>query len=260
MGLSLTFAEIAGSLGAMADGLEEQETRDSGGALRDALLVHRVLILRGLAPDPDRLVELARLFGTPRDEDTGAAYEVVDAVVRANAWHADLTYLPEPNVVTMMQIERGPRFGGDTAWANMSAGYAALPPLVREQLVGLVAVHRDPIRRDPPVPHPVVRRHPVTGEPALYVNRYYTAGIVGMDEHESSMLLGQLWEASESVHRTCRWRWQPGDIAIWDNTCTVHIGVDDYAADAKRLFYRVSVAGDDPVGWEPPVHSASLAG
>jgi taurine dioxygenase len=236
-------SELAGSLGAVI----AADRSDLGAQLlRGLLLRHRLLILRGWRPDPARLVQLASIFGTPRTESIGEPFELVDASVRANVWHADLTYLASPNVATLMQVLTGPPVGGDTMWANTAAAHTSLPAPLRDRIAGLRAEHRDPLRCDPPAVHPVVRRHPVTGEACLYVNRYYTARIIDMPDRESVALLRDLFDATESVHRTCRWRWQPGDVAVWDNTCTVHIGIDDYAADADRTFYRVSVGGDGP--------------
>jgi hypothetical protein len=93
--------------------------------------------------------------------------------------------------------------------------------------------------------HPVVRTHPETGRRALYVNQGHTARFKGWTEEESRPLLDHLFRHQVRLELTCRFQWQPGSIAFWDNRCVQHNAVNDYPG-FKRLMHRVTLAGDTP--------------
>ena len=99
----------------------------------------------------------------------------------------------------------------------------------------------------PPVIHPVVRVHPVTGRAALLVNPGFTSHIVGLSRIESEHLLRLLHEHATQPELIVRHRWRPGDVVLWDNQATMHYAVDDYG-DAPRRMRRVTLAGTEPVG------------
>jgi taurine dioxygenase len=147
----------------------------------------------------------------------------------------------------------------------MYAAWEALSAPMQEFLSGLRAVHdltrtlgraiRDgnapgadlaKMQREwPPVEHPVARRHPVTGRKALFVNGNFTSHLVGLEPAESDALLRMLFEHVRSPDFQCRFRWEPGSVAFWDNRCAQHYGVPDYGE--RRLMHRVTLAGDRPV-------------
>ena len=107
------------------------------------------------------------------------------------------------------------------------------------------------VRNDPTadreIVHPVVRVHPVTGERALFVNPVYTERFEAMTEAESAPLLGFLFQHAVRAEFTCRFRWSPGSLAIWDNRSLLHLAVNDYDG-TRRLLHRTTVAGDRPLG------------
>ena len=114
---------------------------------------------------------------------------------------------------------------------------------------GLVesAVAQTPLllKVDEEVEHTLVRTHPETGRKSLYVNQMLTQRVVGMNEGESAALLGFLFEHLSRPEFTCRFRWTPGSLAIWDNRCVQHYAMDDYQT-FERLMYRVTIGGDRP--------------
>jgi taurine dioxygenase len=180
-------------------------------------------------------------------------------------WHSDTAYLEEPPMASMLVAREIPPAGGDTLFANMYLAYDALSDGMKRMLEGLVAVNssskadasrtredrmKDSAReakREYVAAHPVVRVHPETGRKALYVNIAHTVRFDGMTEEESAPLLRFFFEHQVRPEFTCRFRWQPGSIAFWDNRCAQHNAINDYPGH-RRLLHRVTLAGDRPKG------------
>jgi taurine dioxygenase len=142
----------------------------------------------------------------------------------------------------------------------MAAAYDGLTAGMKEWIDSLVAVHdwittfglgmdektRTELRKDfPAVEHPVVRTHPETGRRTLYVNRAFTQHIVGLDEDESRELLNFLYLRATFPEYQCRSKWEPGDVAFWDNRSTQHYATSDYFPN-RRVMERITVIGDKP--------------
>jgi taurine dioxygenase len=187
-----------------------------------------------------------------------------------NAWHSDLSYLPEPPNYTLLHAREVPGYGGDTVWSNQYLAYETLSRGLRATLDGLSAVHSagmaygtggllDQFKELSSMAiapseaayaehvHPAVSRHPETGRPALYVNPVYTTRFAGWSKEESAALLSHLYRHSINENFTCRLRWTAGTLAIWDNRCTMHNALNDYSG-VRREMYRTSVKGGAPVG------------
>ena len=177
-----------------------------------------------------------------------------------NVWHSDVTWREIPSLGSVLRAIEVPEVGGDTMWSDMAAAYDGLDAATKERIDGLVAEHdwyttfglgmdadtRDKLRVDfPPAHHPVVRTHPETGRKMLYVNRAFTQFIVGMDTDESRALLEQLWIQASFGEYQCRWKWQVGDVAFWDNRSTQHYAISDYFPQ-RRVMERITVIGDRP--------------
>ena len=149
--------------------------------------------------------------------------------------------------------------GGDTLFADMYAAYDTLSPAMKDWVCTLTAVHdiarvfagrlgkdRDELHaKFPPMRHPVVRTHPETGRRALYVNAAFTQSIVGLDKPESEALLKHLYAQAAIPEYQCRFRWEPGSIAFWDNRASQHYAASDYWPAVRRM-ERVTVIGDRP--------------
>lgn len=219
--------------------------------------VLRVPYVQGLASHPDVIAVLKEA-----DEQRISTF--------GGSWHTDFSFLPEPPDATLLQAVELPSVGGDTIWANQHLAYETLSPGLRRLLDGLRAVHtgwphgtRGPgpdvpvsrsikmTRNDPSadreVLHPVVRRHPVTGRGALFVNPVYTQRFEDMTIEESKPLLDFLISHCTRPELQMRLRWRPGMMLLWDNRSTMHLAINDYDGQ-RRLLHRTTVAGARPVG------------
>jgi taurine dioxygenase len=177
-------------------------------------------------------------------------------------WHSDTTYLERPPMASMLYAIEIPPYGGDTLFANQYLAYEALSDGYRKMLDGLIGVssslkadasrtREDRLRaagvehKALIAEHPVVRTHPETGRKALYVNVGHTTHFVGLTEDESRPLLDFLFQHQVRPEFTCRFRWEPGSLAFWDNRCTQHNPVNDYQG-FRRVMHRVTLSGDKP--------------
>lgn len=231
-----------------------QPDPDLAAVLRSALLRHQVLFFRDAGLTPDQQVRLGEAFGSlERHATLDALPELPEVVVFdterrapiAEWWHSDVTCAPQPPMGAMLQMVIAPPTGGATHWASMTAAYDALAGATKERLRGLHAVHRSwwqPVQESV---HPVVRTHPETGRPALFVNGIFTKRIVELDERESDELLRSLFEHATAPEFTVRHDWHAGDIAFWDNRCTQH-RVDNDFGTARRCGHRIALSGDAP--------------
>lgn len=253
---------MSGALGAEVRGVPFGRMAEADfTAVRELLLEHLVLFFpdaAGLAPEAHK--EFGRWFGELEVHPFLPKLPEHDEVVvldselgaKADVWHTDVTFSPSPPIASVLQLVVSPPAGGDTMWSNQYLAYEAVSPPLREMLDGLTAVH---VFEHPSMPyrseaeHPVVRTHPETGRRSLYVNRLFTRRIAQLAPGESDALLRHLFELSESPQRVCRYRWQPGAIAMWDNRATQHYAVNDYTG--RRVGWRVTILGDKPEGDEP---------
>ena len=240
--------------------------------LRQALAVHEVLFFRDQHITPQQQVDFTRSFGNvaevkaffPRLE-SHPEIEIVESTAErpkaSSNWHADITWREQPRLGTSLYAQVIPASGGDTLWASLTAAYASLSPAFQAYLETLAAVHTWEIsgwteyllRKDasgdelkaarakyPPVEHPVVRVHPVTGKKVLYVNSTFTSHIKGLSRVESDALLTQLFALPQVPEFQARLRWAPGTLAVWDNRSTQHYAVGDFFPQHRKL-HRITV-------------------
>jgi taurine dioxygenase len=171
-------------------------------------------------------------------------------------WHTDKSYRAVPPLSTMLYAVEMPPKGGDTEFANTQLAYAALPPETCRRIAGLRVVFRwgssggqsvMTLREDPPVDHPLVRTHPETGQPALYLGNH-ASHILGMPEAEGKALLEALLEHATRRHFVYAHRWRKGDLVMWDNRCLLHRAVANYEMGKyRRILHRSVVRGTVPV-------------
>jgi taurine dioxygenase len=241
--------------------------------IRTALLEHLVVFFRDQDLTPARQLEFARCFGEPMEypqlrglPDCPLVTPVIklehETVNFGGVWHSDTSYLERPPMASMLYAIEIPPYGGDTLFANQYLAYESLSDGLKATLASLVGVNtstkaevsrtREDRLRDAGVElkvlvgeHPAVRTHPETGRKALYVNTAHTAKFRGWTEPESEPLLAFLFEQQVRPELTCRFRWEPGSVAFWDNRCAQHNPVNDYHG-FRRVMNRVTLAGDVP--------------
>jgi len=229
----------------------------------------------------DAFAEDAYTSGVPGHRNVHPLIKEADdqsKMVFGEGWHTDSPFLPEPPAITMLYSIEIPPLGGDTIWANSALAYSLLSDTYRRMIDGL-RVHfsmRDVLKaaqdavelRDSPIgrlaatrgeerlsddlqrkirgnAHPLVRTHPVTGEKALYVDGAYAINIEGMLPEEAAPLLQFLAGHITQHAFTCRLRWEPRTLAIWDNRLCVHQAFNDYQGHRRELC-RTTVAGEKP--------------
>ncbi|MDJ1131051.1 TauD/TfdA dioxygenase family protein [Streptomyces iconiensis] len=258
-------------IGAEVRGVDLAEPLDGPvlAELKRALLEWKVLFFRGQKLTAPRHAEVARHWGEPEVHPFLPKAEIPEVVRLAhdektpgveNIWHSDVSFSATPPLGSMLRAVEVPLVGGDTLWADMAAAYDGLPARVRELIDGRTATH-DFVRsfgqllsteqleaaraKNPPVQHPVVRTHPETGRKILYVNRVFTDRIDGLPGAESAELLELLYEQARHPEYQCRFHWERGSVAFWDNRITQHYAVSDYFP-APRVMERVTLKGDRP--------------
>ena len=243
--------------------------------LNAALARYEVIFFRDQQLSPAQQVAFTRCFGQvnevkaffPRVESQPEV-EIVESTAQrpgvSNNWHADITWQANPPIGTSLYAQVIPASGGDTLWASMTTAYAALPTDFQAYLETLSAMHTWEVtgwteyllRQDasgeqlqaarakyPPVTHPVVRVHPVTGKKILYVNPTFTTHIHGLSRAQSDALLAQLFALITAPEVQARWRWQPDTLAVWDNRSTQHYAVADFYPQHRKL-HRITFTAD----------------
>ena len=177
-------------------------------------------------------------------------------------WHTDYQFLSEPASGSFLHAIEVPPDQGDTLFIGMNGVYDALPVETRRRIAGLNVVHSRtqtwPIlyphrpalsvaeaARTPDIVHPLVRTHPETGRPCLYLGDVMWA-VEGMDLEEGQALLRELYEFATQERFVYAYRWRPGDAVLWDNRCTMHCATPFAEEAYRRLMYRTTARGDRP--------------
>jgi len=201
-----------------------------------------------------------------------------DTKTFGGVWHTDQMFNPKPATATILYARETPDAGGDTMFANgylayerLSDGMKKLCESLRTYNVGdraklragdaanagagpdehykgntkmAAKVQQPPEHLQTECAHPLVRTHPATGRKALYIGSH-TQNLEGFEPEEAKPLLDYLKAFSVQPEMTCRFAWRPGSMAIWDNRCTQHLALNDYAGKRRRM-HRITIAGDAP--------------
>jgi taurine dioxygenase len=276
--MAIQVSRVTPAIGALVEGIDlsrELEQRDVD-RLGELLVQHQVLFFRDQPLTPQEQVRFAARFGTlhvhpiypvlPELPEILVLDTSKDFLPDNDNWHTDVTFSETPPLAGILSAKQMPGSGGDTLWSSCSAAYEALSEPMRRMLDGLTAQHsvaksfpperwqNDPafkeryeraVAKHPPVNHPVVRTHPVTGRKGLFVNGGFTTHINELRPTESRVLLDFLDAHASRPEFTVRWRWKVNDVVFWDNRVTQHYAVADYLPE-RRVVYRATVNGDKP--------------
>ena len=263
---------IAGSLGAEVFGVEVSAINDDIFAeIYRALLEHQVIFFREQSIDSDQYLAFGKRWGEieiyPYLKGLPTHPEILeilktetDTYAFGNVWHTDSSFLSIPPKVTMLHALELPPAGGDTMFADLYSAYDTLSDGMKEMLGPLKVLNvgdqpvarfselakmasKDPGKVQVKTVHPMVRTHPDTGRKALYLGGH-SVEIDGMTRDESAPLLNFLKQHATRPEFTCRFRWRPGSMAIWDNRCSLHYAIDDYSGQRRRM-HRIIIGGEE---------------
>ena len=282
--MSIDVTSLGSALGAEVRGIDP--TRPLGARevdlMRRAWLEYLVLVFRGARLSDDQLVAFSSQFGTLDRVPSWHQYHVPDypqVLVVSNvreegkpigvlgdgeaAWHTDMSYIELPPTASLLHALEIPAAGGDTYWMNMYAAYEALPANMKRRAASLQLNHDSStdssgvvrpgheivgdVSQAPGARHPLVRLHPETRRPALYLGRRLNAYVVGLSVADSEALLDELWAHCMRDELVYRHRWRVGDLIMWDNRCTMHRR-DPFDKAARRIMHRTELIGDVPLG------------
>ncbi|MEM9278869.1 MAG: TauD/TfdA family dioxygenase [Pseudomonadota bacterium] len=242
--------------------------------IKQAFVDHSVIALRGLELTPEDHIAFAGKWGeinVNRFFKPVEGYPQIATVLKeadqttaiGESWHTDHSYDTSPAMCSLLYARETPDVGGDTAFASQHAAYIALSNGIKKTLEGLKAWHssrhafgadlaseethktgrignEDAATQD--ALHPVVITHPLSGKKCLYVNADFTTHFDGWTKEESQPLLRQLYVHCSRADFTCRLRWEPGTLGIWDNRATQHMAINDYPGK-RRLMHRITIEG-----------------
>jgi len=241
--------------------------------IRDAFHKFQVLFFQNQSEiSPENHIKLGRCFGdlhihpaAPKMKNYPEIFEInTDKNSKiangAEDFHSDVSCNTEPPLGTMLQLHTLPECGGDTMFANMYMAYEALSNPMQKFLSGLKASHEsehfykgryqnknevDSNKEYPSAIHPIVRTHPETKKKAIFVNKFFTTHIEGLEDQESKLILDYLFSHIEKTEFQIRYKWNKNDMAFWDNRCTIHKALWDYFPN-ERKGRRVTIQGSVP--------------
>ncbi len=264
-------------LGAVVRGLDIAAALDAPemAAVERALAEHQVLVVADQNLDPAALLAFSRLLGPPEVHVLSTyhlpgfpeVYSLTnvdgdDRIIDNHpdkgtlVWHSDFSFTERPASYTLLYGVETPRQGADTLYADMYMAYDTLDPGLKSRIENAFAVHDLASSRQragadtdmtaaeraavPPVRHPLVRRHPVTGRRSLYVGHHC---VRVEDAEDSDTLLAALIAHATAPAHVYTHKWRPGDLVIWDNRCTLHMATPFDTATERRVMYRTVIAG-----------------
>ena len=264
------------ALGAVIEGVDlAQGLSDSTlEELKSVFGRHSVIFFRNQDLTPQQHIDLAERWGSinvnrffkPLEGYPKIAQVIKEADQKENiggAWHTDHSYDEIPAMGSILYARKVPQVGGDTLFSSMYLAYEALSDSMKEMLSNLKAWHSsrhafgygsaesehyedgrlaNPDLATQDALHPVVITHPITGRKALYVNTRFTIRFDGWTVEESKPLLNFLYAHGARQEFTCRFQWEPGSIAFWDNRATWHYALNDYHGE-QRIMHRITLEG-----------------
>jgi len=277
---NIVFTPRDAALGADVSGISLSGALDDAdiATIEAGLVAHKVLFFHDQSMTTQDQLAFTRRFGPlevhpflgkkllvadPRSPELVVVESKPDDPIVVESWHSDVTWRETPSLGSVLRITHCPQSGGNTRWADMTAAYEDLSDAMQAHLSGLVAVHdwhifRAALRAGgvpedklaslqatyPPMTHPVIRTHPVSGRKIIYVNDNFTVRIEGMSDRESAALLRTLYALADIPAYRVSFSWAPGCVAFWDNRSTQHSVTGD--VQGYRRLERTTVVGDRP--------------
>lgn len=275
----LTLRPLSYALGAKIQDVDLTAALDDSviDSIQSAWNENHILLFREQALTPDTLVAFAGRFGALDQHDATPHYrlegypeilQVTNRLINGKPsetrntgrnWHSDYSYSNRPAAASMLFCAQKPPVGGDTMFCNMVRAYETLSDKMKAIVDDLEAVYdisltagigeRDPgkvaeMRRiNPPIAHPAVRIHPLSGKKALYVSER-ASHFHGMTPAESAPLIKFLCEHATSPENVYRHRWNENDLVLWDNRSTMHVALADFDQTAPRHMLRATLQGE----------------
>ena len=278
-GIELKLEPLQPSIGTVVHGVDLATDLDAPGMvqfLRELWLERRVMMFRKQEHlTREQMWAFAARFGEvgapygerehmPNAVDRDQQFEVRDRLAllklksdqdapgAASGWHADATWQPRPPMASVLMCREGPPVGGDTCFCDCYAMWEGLPLEVKRRVEHLTAVHVGNYghRMDgvtPEAVHPVARTHPETGRTTLYVQQGFVRRFApehGLDAAEEAQLLLHMKQQEGRPDYTCRFRWEPGSIAMWDNRAVLHSASGDFWPH-RRIMERLTILDRD---------------
>jgi taurine dioxygenase len=283
---TVTVEPLSPTIGAVVSGIDLRQplTGAQRDQIHDALMRHLVLFFRDQPLSKEQQLAFAGNFGPPvPGSEAGSDDEIdryfvtltdgPDVEPKADRWHTDVPFSQTPPDIAVLTMTDPAPGGGDTLWASLYAVHEALSPSMQELIATLELefdmgpskeaarelygedFYQQLLANEPVARHPLVRLHPVTGRPAVYLGGAFMRGIAGMHPDESDALLDLLQSKLHDPKAQVRWRWRQHDVAMWDERCTNHRALADHFPQHRRV-RRVVVGEGVPVGARQGVRAA----
>ncbi|MYF31173.1 MAG: hypothetical protein F4169_20415 [Gammaproteobacteria bacterium] len=279
-GIELKLEPVQPSIGTVVHGIDlatDLEDSEMVTFLRELWLQRRVIMFRGqdhltreqMVTFAQRFGELGAQFGerehmpnSPHDLNQQVKVDGIPNMLvlpsdetvpnAASGWHADATWQARPPMASILMCREAPPVGGDTCFCDCYGMWEGLPLEIKERLERLTAVHIGSVGHQmngvtPVAVHPVARTHPETGRTTLYVQQGFVRRFAeehGVPEDEEKALLWRMKLQEGRPEYTCRFRWEPGSIAMWDNRCVLHTASADFWPH-RRLMERLTILDYD---------------
>ena len=279
---SPTFTPLSPAIGMEVHGIDMSlpASPDTIARLNEVLSHNSILLFRDQDLAPERHIAFSQYFGElephvadqynmPGHPEIFIVSNVVEngreigARGGARHWHSDYSYRERPSLGSLFYCLECPPEGGQTQFASMYTAYEALPDEKKEFLAGARAVHdynyywtnytphRKPLteeqrRQVPPVAHPALRTHPVSGRRALYLAHQVVSHFEGMEFEESQETIEEIVSFATESRFVYTHEWRSGDVIFWDNRSSMHRVLPFDEERHRRRMHRTTLKGDRP--------------
>ena len=254
------------ALGATIQEIDLREPLDESltAFISQALAENEVIFFRDQDISPQQHKDFALRFGKLQSHPVYPTIEGFPEITilendednpsKIEKWHTDMTFKQTPPLGSILLGKVIPKKGGDTLFASLSAAFSDLPKEMRESLQAMNAIHSfehgfkeslsEPYGREklsqalkdnPPVEHPVIRTHPITGKKLIFVNSLFTLKIKSLSDSKSKELLDFLCDHIKQEKYQCRFSWEVNSIAFWDNRSVIHKPDNNYWPQVRRM-------------------------